>query len=102
MRTIESLSNGIQCDIGPLRAFLASDTTVFTLNMDLNKIKFNSVYIIFVKFQHVFPIVKIKLEKVYPSSKTYTIFEGSKNIYNKIQRAPLFSYLAYHLRKSLF
>lgn len=85
MRTIESFSNGIQFNIWPLGALLTGDTTVFTLYMDLNKIKFNSVYIIFVKFQDIFSIVKIKLKKVDPSSKIYTIFECPKNIDNKIQ-----------------
>ena len=54
--------------------------------MDLNKIKLNSTYVIFVKLQNVFLVIWVKFKTVDAISEVNIVFEVSEKIDNKIKR----------------
>ena len=54
--------------------------------MDLNKIKLNSTYVIFVKLQNVFLVIWVKFKTIDAISEVNIVFEVSEKIDNKIKR----------------
>lgn len=93
MGTIELFRNPIKSRIGPFWAFLAGYWSVFTLNVDLNEIKLNSIDVIFVKFKDILLVVGVKLKTVDSVPEIDIVFETAKEIDNKIEWAFLFANL---------
>jgi hypothetical protein len=61
--------------------------------VDLNKIKLNAIYVIFVKLQNIFLVIWIKLETVDAISEVNIVFVVSEKIDNKIKRGFLLANL---------
>ena len=93
MGAIKLFGDTIKRSIGPFWALLTADRSVLTFDVDLNVIKLNSTDVIFVKLENVFFVILMKLKKVDAIPEIYAVFEGSKQIYNKIKRAFLFANL---------